>query len=113
MPEHLSDYEHTAKVGALIGYILMLVGFFTLIFWVIGVLWVMLKKGSASNSMFRDHYSNMISTFWWGIFFAILGYMLIFVLIGYLILFLVWLWSLYKIVRGLLKLISDQSYHGS
>ena len=109
-PQSLSIKEDTAKTNALVAYGLMAVGLFTGVFWIVGVIWAAVKREEAEGTRFADHYTNMIKTFWWGVGFYIVGLMLTVILIGYLMLFAVWLWSLYKIVKGLAKVTSNKAY---
>lgn len=102
--------ERSAKTGALVGYILMIAGLFTGVFWVIGAIWAMLKKSDARGTQFADHYSNQISIFWWGLLFSVIGGATVFIVVGYFILAVVWFWSVYKLVKGLARLTSNKSY---
>ncbi|MCG6211098.1 hypothetical protein K6U56_03865 [Vibrio furnissii] len=110
-PQSLSTKDDAAKTNALIAYGLMVVGLFTGIFWIVGAVWAMVKKGEAQGSIFEDHYSNIIKTFWWGLGLSILGFILAFVVIGYFILLAVWIWSIFKVVKGLAKITSNKAYN--
>ena len=104
-------HDDAAKTGALIGYGLMVAGLFTGIFWIIGAIWAMIKKGDARGSLYEDHYSNIISTFWWGLLFSIIGGVLTIVLIGYLVLGVVWVWSIYRMIKGIALITSNKPYN--
>ena len=110
-PQSLSTKDDAAKTNALIAYGLMVVGMFTGIFWIVGAIWAMVKKGDAQGTIFEDHYSNIIKTFWWGLGLSILGLILAFFVIGYFILLAVWIWSIYKVVKGLAKITSNKAYN--
>lgn len=110
-PQSLSTKDDAAKTNALIAYGLMVVGMFTGLFWIVGAIWAMVKKGDAQGTIFEDHYSNIIKTFWWGLGLSILGFILAFVVVGYFILLAVWIWSIYKIVKGLAKITSNKAYN--
>lgn len=110
-PQSLSIKDDAAKTGALIGYGLMVLGLFTGIFWLIGAIWAMVKKGDARGSIFEDHYSNIIQTFWWGLGLTIVSILLMFVVVGYFILIGVWIWSIYKIIKGLARITSNKAYN--
>ncbi|MDB4838180.1 hypothetical protein OAH87_06945 [Marinomonas sp.] len=107
----LTSKEDTAKTNVLIAYILMLVGVFTGVFWFIGAVWVMIKQAEAKDTIFEDHYQNIISTFWWGITVSILGFILTFFFIGFIVLFVIWVWSIFKVVKGLSRVLSNQSFN--
>jgi len=51
----LSAKDDAAKTNALIAYCLMAVGFFTSIFWLVGAVWAMVKKGDAADTIYEDH----------------------------------------------------------
>lgn len=107
----LSSIDDAAKTNALIAYILMVVGLFTGLFWIIGAVWAMVKKEDAAGTIFADHYSNIIKTFWWGLVLSIIGFILAFVVVGYFILVGVWIWSIYRIIKGLAKITSNKAYN--
>ncbi len=109
--QSLSIKDDAAKTNALIAYGLMVVGMFTGVFWIVGAIWAMVKKVDAQGTIFEDHYSNIIKTFWWGLGLSILGFILAFFVVGYLILLVVWVWSIYKIVKGLAKITSNKAYN--
>jgi len=107
----LSKRDEQAKTGAMIGYGLMVLGMGTGIFWIIGAIWAMVKKREAAGTLFEDHYANIISTFWWGMVFTLIGFILMFVMIGYVVLFALWFWSLFRMIRGLARLTSNKGYY--
>ncbi|WP_440053129.1 DUF4870 family protein [Pseudoalteromonas sp. T1lg65] len=112
-PQALSARDEAAKLNALIAYGLMIAGLFTGVFWIIGAVWAMVKKADAQGTVFEDHYSNIISIFWWGLGLSIVGFILLFFIIGYFILVGVWVWSIFKIIKGLAQITSNKSYHNS
>ncbi|MCV2403033.1 hypothetical protein OFY17_09105 [Marinomonas sp. C2222] len=106
----LSAQDDAAKKNVLISYILMLVGVFTGVFWFIGAVWAMVKQSEAKGTLFEDHYKNIISTFWWGIAVTLLGLFLTFFFVGVIILFAIWVWSIFKMVKGLSRVLSNQPF---
>lgn len=100
-----------AKSNAVIGYVLMGIGLLTGVFWIVGAIWAMLKKGEARDTKFEDHYSNIIRTFWWSFGLSILGVVTAIFIFGYFILMGVWFWSIYKIVKGLAQITSNKAYN--
>jgi len=107
----LSARDDAAKTNALIAYGLMGVGLFTGIFWIIGMIWAMVKKDDAVGTLFEDHYSNIINIFWWGLGLSIIGFILIFFVVGYFVLLAVWFWSIYKLIKGFAKITSNKAYN--
>lgn len=110
-PQSLTSKDDAAKTNALIAYGLMVVGMFTGIFWIVGAVWAMVKKADAQGTLFEDHYSNIIKTFWWSLGLSILGFILAFVVVGYFILLAVFIWSIFKIVKGLARITSNKAYN--
>ncbi|WP_339718310.1 DUF4870 family protein [Marinomonas primoryensis] len=106
----LTPREENAKSNVVIAYIFMLLGIFTGVFWLIGAIWAMVKVNEARGTLFEDHYTNIISTFWWGIFLSVIGVILAFFFIGYILLFGVWVWSIFRMVKGIARATSNQSY---
>ncbi|TDF38280.1 hypothetical protein EYS14_11355 [Alteromonadaceae bacterium M269] len=106
----LSAKDEAAKTNALIAYGLMVLGLFTGIFWIVGAIWAMVKKGDAYGTLFEDHYSNIIKTFWWGLGLSIISFILLFVIVGYFLGLAVWIWSIYRVVKGLANLTSNKPY---
>ena len=104
---HSSD----AKTHALVAYILMTIGMFTAIPILIGAVWAIIKKGSAFGTIYWTHYVNATRTFWWSIFWTIIGCILVPAAgVGLLVLGAVWLWALYRLINGLVKIVADEIY---
>ncbi|MFM2483749.1 DUF4870 family protein [Celerinatantimonas yamalensis] len=110
-PQGLSDYDIDAKNHALVAYILMILGVFTGVLWIVGALWAMVKVNDARGSLFEDHYQNIISVFWWGFVWGIIGFALAILLVGYIIIALAWLWAVYRIILGLVRLNANRPYY--
>jgi uncharacterized membrane protein len=90
----------------------MALGIFTGISWIIGAIWAMVKKDEAVNTPFHDHYSNIIKTFWWGLLWTVIGLALWVFFIGGFILLFAWIWSIYRIIKGIARITSNKSYTG-
>ncbi len=100
--------EH--KAHALLSYILMAIGLFTAIPLLIGAIWAMLKKNAALGTIYHSHLVNVTRVFWWSLFWWIVGGIFALVVIGYAVWAVAWLWALYRVVDGLVKILSDQPY---
>lgn len=108
--ESLSMADDAAKTSALIGYVLMLLGSLTGICWFIGFFWALFKKEEAVGTLFEDHFQNIIRVFWWTLLWGVIGVISAIFLVGYLVLFIVWIWSTYRLVKGLARLSSNKAY---
>lgn len=109
-PPILSTQDEIAKTNAIIAYVLMLAGIFTGVLWIVGGIWAMVKKSEASGSIFEDHYDNIITVFGWGLGLAIIGVLSAIIVVGYFILLGVFIWSLYRVIKGLSRVTSNQSF---
>lgn len=108
--QSMNSYDTAAKTHALIAYGLMVAGLFTGFFWIVGLVWAVLKKDDAQDSLFFDHYQNIISIFIWSLGLWVVGTILAWVFFGWFILFGVWLWSIYRILKGLARVTANKSY---
>src|SRR5215475_3176495 len=88
---------------AMVVYVLYCVGYFTAIPGLIGVIIAHLKVDDA-DPVLRSHYRFQITTFWIGLLYLTIGTLLSIVLIGIPILIWWFLWSLIRIVKGMLQL---------
>lgn len=101
-----SDY----KGHALASYIFLAIGLFTAIPLLFGAIWAMIQKSGAYGTIYHSHLVNATRIFWWSLFWTIIGAILLVVGIGVLIWCVTWLWVLYRVVNGLVKVLSDQPY---
>ena len=88
---------------ALIVYVLYCLGYFTVFSALVGVIIAHVKVDD-SDPMLRSHYQFQIRTFWIGLLYFAIGLPLCLVLIGIPI--LVWwlVWSLTRIIKGMMAL---------
>ena len=67
------------------------------------------KRDVAHGTWVDGHFDWQISTFWWTLVGHVIGTGTIFLLgLGYLVLGVVWVWLIYRIARGWLRLIANQ-----
>jgi len=102
--------NNQTKGHAILVYALIGIGLFTAIPIIIGAVWAMIKRRNSLGTVYHSHYTNAIRVFWWSLLWTIVGGILIIAIIGYPILLGVWLWSLYRVVNGLAKILADTPY---
>jgi len=107
---HTVPHSGSLKTHALIAYFLLAIGLFTGIPMLFGGVWAMFTRRRALGSVYHSHYTNAIRTFWWTLFWTVIGVILILALVGYLILGAVWIWALYRLINGFAKIIADEPY---
>ena len=94
---------------ALVVYILQALSFFFGITAVIGVIINYIKKEDAAGTLYQSHFDWQIRTFWWGLVWGVVGFVLIFALgLGLLVLLVAWIWAIYRVVKGWLKCTDGQ-----
>ncbi len=93
------------KSPAIAVYILYCAGYFTGITALVGVIIAHVKVDDP-DPVLRSHYQFQIRTFWIGLLYLAVGTVLSIVLIGIPILMWWWLWSLIRIVKGIVR-VSD------
>lgn len=85
-------------------YILQALSFFFGLTAIVGVVINYVKKDEAVGTVYESHFDWQIRTFWWGLAWAVIGFILAFVLVGFAIMFVAWIWAVYRVVKGWLKL---------
>jgi uncharacterized membrane protein len=92
---------------AIVVYLLYCVGYFTGISALIGVIIAHVKVDD-TDPVLRSHYQFQIRTFWIGLLYLTIGIPLCLVLIGFPILAWWFIWSLIRIVKGILLVIDHK-----
>ena len=88
-------------------YILYLASYLLGITALIGLILAYVSRKGA-DTVSRSHFDYQIRTFWIGLLVGIIGIILSFVLVGYLVLFGLLLWTLYRIITGMIKLLDNK-----
>ena len=88
------------RQSAIIIYILYLIGFATGVSALVGVILAHAKE--TDNPVWQSHFTYQIRTFWLGLVMLVVGAILYVILIGWLVVAFWALWTLIRVVRGLL-----------
>lgn len=88
----------------LISYIFHLLGFFVGITPLIAIIMNYIKRDEMRGTWLESHVDWQIKTFWFSLLGYILGGLLTVILIGFVIIFLVFVWHVYRLVKGLIAL---------
>ena len=75
---------------------------------IVGVVINYVKREDARGTVYESHFDWQIRTFWWGLAWAVVGMVLAILLVGFLVLFVAWIWMIYRVVKGWLKLIDGK-----
>lgn len=71
---------------------------------IIGVVVNYVKRDDTHGTVYESHFQWQIRTFWWGLLWGVVGALLMFVLVGFAVWFVAWVWMIYRVVKGWLKL---------
>ena len=96
--------EKELKTLAMVVYALQAVGFFVGITWVVAVVINYVKREDVAGTWLESHFTWQIRTFWWGLLWGVIGFITAFVLVGFAVLFAAAVWTIYRIVKGWLRL---------
>ncbi|MEX8492708.1 DUF4870 family protein [Sphaerotilus sp.] len=97
------DTDRLRKLTHLV-YALQALSFLWGVTAVVGIVINYIKREDVQGTLYQNHFDWQIRTFWWGMLWTAIGFALSFVLIGLPILFAVWVWTIYRVVKGWLKL---------
>ena len=84
---------------------------FTALPFLIAVIINYVKRGDVSGTLAESHFRWQIRTFWFSLLWGILGAILVYVLVGYAILLFNYLWVIYRILKGWLRLNDNQTMY--
>ena len=88
----------------LITYILYLVGFVVGITVLIAIIMNYVKRNEMRGTWLESHVDWQIKTFWYSLIGYIVGFLLTAILIGYVIILVVFIWHVYRLIKGLIAL---------
>jgi uncharacterized membrane protein len=91
------------KGFALAVYLLYLIGFFTGITALVGIIIAYVKKPTASGIL-QSHFQFQVHTFWIGLLYLVAGSFLLYFFIGGAILLWWLVWTLVRVIKGLILL---------
>jgi uncharacterized membrane protein len=103
--------EQGARNLAILVYALQSAAFFTGGLTLLGAVIVNYVKRDIANGTWVDsHFDWQISTFWWNLLGTIVGTGTVFLLgLGYVVLAVVWIWLVYRIAKGWLRLLANEA----
>ncbi|MFI4929635.1 MAG: DUF4870 family protein [Burkholderiales bacterium] len=100
-PEELASLKNVAMMV----YLLQALSFLWGVTAIVGVIVNYVKRDDARGTVYESHFDWQIRTFWWGLLWLVVGVLLIIALgLGFLVMFVAWIWAIYRVVKGWLKL---------
>ncbi len=91
------------KTWVIVVYVLYLIGFFTAITALVGVIMAYLKRQEATP-VEQSHLQFQIRTFWIGLLMIVVGSILTAIVIGGLVLLFWFVWTLVRCIKGLMRI---------
>ena len=109
-PEH-EDLK-TAERITMIVYVLHAISIFTGgVASIVAVVINYIKKEDVAATWLASHFRWQIRTFWYSLLWSILGVLLVVFLIGYVLLFVNFIWFIYRVIKGWLRLAESKSMY--
>lgn len=100
-PQELSGL----KTVAMAVYILQALSFFWGLPAIVAIVIDYVKRDDARGTVYESHIEWQISTFWWGLLWTLLGMASMWVFgLGMIVLAVAYIWMIYRVVKGFLKL---------
>jgi len=90
-------------------YVLMAMTYFVPLTGLIGVIIAYIKRPDAEETLYHYHFTWLINTFWIALSVYIVGFLTLVFVIGWAILFGGFVWILYRLVKGGLRLNEERS----
>ena len=88
----------------LVVYVLQALSVFVGVTAIVGLIINYVKKEDAAGTLYESHFDWQVRTFWWGLAWSVLGFILIFAFgIGLIVWFVAGIWAIYRVVKGWLK----------
>lgn len=85
-------------------YILQAIGFFFGVTFIAAVILNYVKRNDITSDIGKSHFNYQIRTFWWSAMWTLLSMILMVVIIGYLTMVIAIGWTLYRVVKGFVRL---------
>jgi uncharacterized membrane protein len=97
------------KTLTMVVYALQVLSVFVGITAIVGVIINYVKRDEVAGTLYESHFDWQIRTFWWGLAWTVLGFILLFAFgLGLVIWFVAGIWAIYRVVKGFLKLNDNQ-----
>ena len=102
-PDRDPRIDSLKSLGTLI-YALYALSLFAGVTAVVAIVLNYIKLGEVKGTWLESHFRWQIRTFWWGLLWLVVGSVTVFILIGWIVLGVAFVWFVYRIARGWLRL---------
>lgn len=109
-PEHEQGLSFRTLTHVIYG--LFSVGMFGVFFWLAVIAAMVItyyKRSEVAGTVYAAHFDWIIRTFWWGLLWLIVSWVLTLIFIGWITGLLAFIWIFYRLAKGWLALFAGQS----
>jgi uncharacterized membrane protein len=107
--ERTAEQLASLKTLTMVVYALQVLSVFVGITAIVGVIINYVKRDDAAGTLYASHFDWQIRTFWWGLVWSVIGFVLLFAFgLGLLVWFVAGIWALYRVIKGFIKLNDNQ-----
>ena len=99
-----SQQLESLRTVVLVVYVLQALSFFVGITALIGVIIDYVKRDDARGTWLESHIRWQIRTFRWSLLWGVIGVITAWVVVGFIILGILYIWIIYRVIKGWLKL---------
>ena len=104
MMESADEQLASLKTLTMVVYSSQVLSVFVGITAIVGVIINYVKREDAAGTVYESHFDWQIRTFWWGLVWTVIGFVLLFAFgLGLLVWFVAGVWALYRVIKGFLK----------
>jgi uncharacterized membrane protein len=107
---NLPSAEETARTTAIVIYLLYLAALINGLTAIIGVVLAYVKRDDVRGTIYEGHFSNAIEIFWVFLIGMCVAVPLCFVLVGIPLVILLYVWVLFRTIKGLVRAIDAKPY---
>ncbi len=104
--------EQSNKTVTMVIYALYAASIIVGITWIVAIIMNYVKRDDVAGTWLESHFRWQIRTFWYSLLWAVIGFVTSFILIGFVILFADFVWFVYRIVKGWLRLNDNKPIEG-
>ena len=108
----VSRSDESFRGTAILAYVLYLLGWPSLhLSTIVALVLAYVQRGDSRGTIWESHFSNVIETFWISLIVGIVAIPLCFIGIGFVVLALLFVWFLFRTIKGLIRAIDGRPYN--
>jgi uncharacterized membrane protein len=108
----VSRSDESFRGTAILAYVLYLLGWPSLhLSTIVALVLAYVQRGDSRGTIWESHFSNVIETFWISLIVGIVAIPLCFIGIGFVVLAVLFVWFLFRTIKGLIRAIDGRPYN--